>query len=517
MFPPSPHSSGELFEVDIFPARFNPTQNQIEDAYLEQQRFDRCPKKQHDKFFLVKDLTLADLTTAGVADSARCQTTLDLIRLQAVQTVKLVVTYTAKYRPDKFGAKTLRGLGGPYYFRTGTGYVYLHRSRAYTPPGFNPGTIFHVSTACHVIYNNEEAEKTSVWFFFYNDEDHSGVIKARGLKLVNSDEEGDTSTLWCVVDHIQTAREVWRKLDEAEDKLKRLTFPSSYNISYCISCPHGTAFRVSFGSLNVVKEGNTDLPEMNRYKWFYSRIPTHCGIQEKKVLYSWWRENLKLDPKTQNVRHPQRERVTEILQHAEDKYLVMKPTDGEMIIMQEVWEDMWDYITAQSEQELISQGLSQSEIDFIYEHDDPQLNMLRKKIFRREARHVVMPHGWKQRYQILKDEIVWEYDRPCKGVDIEKINKMSTMYHLSDWTSIRTMTYSIPTCPGSSGSFIWSQVIENGQDIRYMATHCAGPSGGKPGNRSGPGVMAILCHKKENLREKLTGRFRKLLAKWKSN
>ena len=56
-------------------------------------------------------------------------------------------------------------------------------------------------------------------------------------------------------------------------------------------------------------------------------------------------------------------------------------------------------------------------------------------------------------------------------------------------TLLRTMTYSIPTCGGSSGAMVMSFVVKDDQVTEYMATHCRG--GGKTCNISGTGQVYL--------------------------
>ena len=162
--------------------------------------------------------------------------------------------------------------------------------------------------------------------------------------------------------------------------------------------------------------------------------------------------------------------MKEILQHEEDKHLVVTPTHGEMVILQEVLDNMLQHVRRQMYQELRSQGLSHSEIEFIDRHDKPQKNELRDKIFSREAKHVEMPAGWRQRYQLLKDEINVKIFALQTGYDAITTDRL---------TMLRTMTYSIPTCGGSSGSMVRSYHVKDGRRTEYTATHCAGPGGGQ--------------------------------------
>ena len=417
---------------------------------------------------------MADLVIAEVSQSARCQSTLDLIKHDSYHTVRLVVEYTAKFRPDRFGCTTLKGLKGPYHFRTGTGVVDTAYSRV-PVPGYAPGTTFTIYTAAHVVYNDDEAKATTAWFNFYKDGDNSGVVKAKGVRIVSVNERNDFSMLMCQVAEVQAAQEIWRKLDTQPP-----AFPSNFSLSYTISCPHGRALRVSFGDLKAVKHGGTvSSSEINRIKLMLSRLPPRCNIDIDKLLYFYYRRICTNRGEIQQLRHSgTSDPVSVLLKHVEDQHLVKKPTEAELVMLQEVWDDMWQHVGLMAVQELSDQGLSQSEMRSTLQHDKPQMDSLRDKILRKLTSQVVLPAGVKQRLQKVVDEISAKVVALRTGRDV---------VHSDRVTSTRTMTYSIPTCPGSSGAQVTSDVVKDGEMKLYRAIHSMG--GGTAVNRSGLGVV----------------------------
>jgi len=179
----------ELFEVDIYPKSSN-THGDLEDEDLEK-RYKRCNKSHdHGKFFVLKNLQITDVPV-----SARFPGVLDYIRYESYKTVRLVTEYTAVDRPAWHGFTTLRGTT---YSRTGTGSVVVPQSRQIVP-GYTPGTTFFIQTAAHVVFNDQEAKATKVWFFFTDDQDMSGVIYAKGLRLIAGEVDGDWSIFICQV------------------------------------------------------------------------------------------------------------------------------------------------------------------------------------------------------------------------------------------------------------------------------------------------------------------------------
>ena len=465
--------TGELCEADIFPSK-KKDKNEINDGRVEdlllEERYTRCSKKhEHNRFFVVKDLTLDD-----IPQETRCLDALTWIQDRSNQTVKLVVKYTAKIRPDKFGAKALRGTT---HFRCGTGWVELITSRL-PVPGFSPGTTFHVQTAAHVVYNDEEAENTQVWFFFHDDDDRSGVVKAQGMYLTNVDVDADVSMMICKVADVKTGDKIWQKLDEGSSR-DESPFPANFSLTYCISCPHGMALRVSFGKLKIAREKCVTKSQVGELKLVFSRMEK-CGISEiPKILYFHCHERLKDHTPVLNLQV--RDPVTSVLQHLVDRNLVKKPTDEEFTTMQQ----MAGTYTADLETMVVTllaeEDLSDLDIVQAFHNDRPRIRALAKKAIIRETSGYNLPDGVKDLYKKINAEM------STKMVDIE--SQGNAVAPKEKRTQLSKLTYSVSTCPGSSGGQVWSMEIYRGRLTMYTAVHSMG--GGRDGNLSQCGAVSV--------------------------
>ena len=347
------------------------------------------------------------------------------------------------------------------------------------PVGFAPGTTFYVSTACHVVYNQEEAERTDVWFFFTDDHDQSKVVKAQGVRHTLQSIAGDKSVLLCQVKDLETGLKIWSMFGQSKSQI---SFPPNYTISYTISCPHGMALRASFGNLMKVREGDSHNPDVKRFKLFINNIPVSCHIEEKKAAYFSCMRNVAMDEPRVSLL-PVSDPVGEVLQHLETKGLVVRPTVSEMLILKKAWWDMCAYINAEMRSELKSQGHSEAQITSIFAVDDAQFRSLDDQIVCRHIKDKDVSRDFKQRYQELSDQIDYKMGALERSGEILNSDLV---------TSIKTMRYSIPTCAGSSGSDIRSIVVKDGRMRQYMATHSRGYTsvhGSSRGNRSGSGIV----------------------------
>ena len=142
-------------------------------------------------------MKVKDLTLDHMPPLAKHGWFLSRVKMTALRTVRLVVSFTAMDRPDAFGLKNLKGTT---HIRTGTGYVMEDHSQNQPPPGFPTGNVFFVQTAAHVVFNTEEILKTRVLFFHDEDYDQSGVIRARGVLIDNVQIDTDRCGFWCKAD-----------------------------------------------------------------------------------------------------------------------------------------------------------------------------------------------------------------------------------------------------------------------------------------------------------------------------
>ncbi|RUS85251.1 hypothetical protein EGW08_007012, partial [Elysia chlorotica] len=155
----------------------------------------------------------------------------------AARTVRLRVHYTSWDRPDGYSFSGHRGSDIPH---TGSGWVrnvdIVHgpcpcpecsQSSAPSQDWFR----LHVETACHVVFNTEEARATKVDFFY--DDAKSRVEEKmqtiRAIKILLQDEKADTCTLVCATHSQLLGSELLQCLKETE-KIKFFGPPTVWSL-----------------------------------------------------------------------------------------------------------------------------------------------------------------------------------------------------------------------------------------------------------------------------------------------
>jgi len=276
---------------------------------------------------------------------------------------------------------------------------------------------------------------------------------------------------------------VWEKLN-AEPQF---VFPQNFNLTFCISSPHGAAQRISFGSLNVVKEKKISRDVVNKIKLLMSRLPPQCDIDEKKVLYFWFKESKLQTESMLNL--PWRD-VGDVLLYLERKDLVTIPTDTEYRLMKDVHFSTEIHLSSLVFQELAAKGLPLSEILTMDSTSEgvKEIKELMNKSCRSEVSGIHLPKGFRRRYSKVETEVWAKIQAGRAGFD-------DVIFGSDRVSHITSMTYSIATCPGSSGSFVTSLVIKEGKVTMYGAVHSCGT--GTKYNRSRQGViidLADLCN-----------------------
>ena len=229
-----------MCELNICPGRCQETEMEGKSLRL----YERCAKRNfHQKFIKVHEFTKSRLPL-HVRDSGM----FEFITYQAKHTVRLIVAKQSVLRPEKC--------------RTGKGATTNGTGRAMALDmslprnvedcaGFDPKRVFQVTTARHVVYNEEEVLDTVVRFFHESDEDRRGEVKAKGVKLIAAHRDWDYCSFLCEVASVDDADKIrteWRQYDDVRD-------PRGLdgNFAFTVSHPHGLAQRVSVGEIELVQ------------------------------------------------------------------------------------------------------------------------------------------------------------------------------------------------------------------------------------------------------------------------
>ncbi|GFR92192.1 hypothetical protein ElyMa_006194400 [Elysia marginata] len=107
---------------------------------------------------------------------------------------------------------------------------------------------FRIHTAKHVVFDDAEARQTTVEFFYDDHCDVRRVIRARGVRVARSDQEGD----YCVMDCVTHDRNLGPALDAVRRRWTEL-WPQvkgvlyGTDVSMVVSHPHGCSKQFSIG------------------------------------------------------------------------------------------------------------------------------------------------------------------------------------------------------------------------------------------------------------------------------
>ena len=171
--------------------------------------------------------------------------------------------------------------------------------------------------------------------------------------------------------------------------------------------------------------------------------------------------------------------VDVIMDYLEEKKLLVKPTDSEYSKLHDIVQQSGKKIADCIVQELRDSGLSFQQINSKFENDLDSVLELKKKIVHKMASGFDMPVGFRRSYIKIENEIELKMTSVYTGGDI---------FDASRFRRLKTMSYSVPTCPGSSGAHVRSIDCRGDKRRVYNATHSMG--GGKTGvNYSGLGVL----------------------------
>ena len=213
---------------------------------------------------------------------------MEVLRIIAEITVRLRVSYTSLGRPEGFAFHNLRGTN---IVHTGSGWIYdVHSSEEHPCPcsqcavSSSPHRTWMeivVATACHVIYNSEEARSTSI-DFFYDDEEsrRNGKMKTvLGSEVILVDTADDTCLLRCVThdvticERLLNVRAAAVKIFVGRSCLEDWR-PTLGNVCVIISHPHGRPKQVTVGQVKATEEADG---EINKLTYSASTCPGSSG------------------------------------------------------------------------------------------------------------------------------------------------------------------------------------------------------------------------------------------------
>ena len=176
-------------------------------------------------------------------------------------TGRVRVCYTSRGRPDNYAFAAARGSALPH---SGTAYVYrvspasgrcpCPHAEGHDSPKKKWWKV-QVQTACHVVFNTEEAKKSKV-DLYYDDEKASddGRMKTiYGLEVMEQNQKGDRCELICATHDAKLIEELQVLFDESRELYHTLSSQlADKNFSrpcVIVSHPHGKYKHITVGKL----------------------------------------------------------------------------------------------------------------------------------------------------------------------------------------------------------------------------------------------------------------------------
>ncbi|GFN98100.1 immune-associated nucleotide-binding protein 13 [Plakobranchus ocellatus] len=225
---------------------------------------------------------------------------LEFITLIAKLTVRLRVNHISAARPDDYCFASYKGKNVSF---TGSGWVYKILPGDGPCPcqdcaGQQPQRRHHwwrcdVLTACHVVYDKEEANKTKVDLFYDTDKsfEDNDVKTLYGYGVEDNNERDDVCLLKCTI-HDEVLAFTLKGIIEQYD-FQKWDIPESSMSTLCvvISHPHGEPKKVTVGDISSMAVFDPEASNLTQHMYTYtaetcrgsSGAPVVCAMSCKKL------------------------------------------------------------------------------------------------------------------------------------------------------------------------------------------------------------------------------------------
>uniref|UniRef100_A0A0B6ZKZ4 Uncharacterized protein n=1 Tax=Arion vulgaris TaxID=1028688 RepID=A0A0B6ZKZ4_9EUPU len=220
-----------------------------------------------------------DMTLGIFPESVQVPFVLEFMKVKAKETVRLSCSYTSHARPEGYIFHNYRGSTLTRYGSGRVWGVFMDKIQTDIPCPFpdcqeieGPHMVsgyLRIHTAMHVVFDDAEAQRTTVDFFYDTPGDLSTIVTARGFKVVQSDEIGDYCVMDCVTHNpelcptLDTIRQQWSSSWPMVDKIVY-----GNNFSVVVSHPHGCSKYISVGSC-LKRESGKVSDDQGWYRYTY--------------------------------------------------------------------------------------------------------------------------------------------------------------------------------------------------------------------------------------------------------
>ncbi|GFN74761.1 hypothetical protein PoB_000126700 [Plakobranchus ocellatus] len=212
-------------------------------------------------------------------------------------TVRLRVNHISTNRPDGYTFASQRGNN---IHTTGSGWVYkILRGEGPCPCQDRCKQPHHswwrcyVLTACHVVYDGKEANKTKVDLFYDTEQsfEDNEVKTLYGYDVEDNNQKDDVCLLLCAThdkDLVNTLNGLIQKYDREGCAVPQ---PIMSTLCVVISHPHGQPKKVTVGDISSTAPVDLEASYLTEYMYTYttetcrgsSGAPVVCAVSHKKL------------------------------------------------------------------------------------------------------------------------------------------------------------------------------------------------------------------------------------------
>ncbi|GFN96485.1 hypothetical protein PoB_002299100 [Plakobranchus ocellatus] len=225
------------------------------DAFESAFAWEKCTKNPgHENFIPIAEFSMSLLPT-----QYQSLAVMGCITNVAKCTTRLRVSYTSWERPDDYTFAVARGTKIPH---TGSGYVYrITPGKGLCPCPDSHGSAesnwwkIYVQTACHVVFNTEEAKATKV-DLFYDDEKAcvDGRMKTmQGMEVLEKSLLGDRCELVCFTHDSVLVKELQSLMEQSRHSFHALCHEQDNRVipdlCVAVSHPHAQPKQVTLGKV----------------------------------------------------------------------------------------------------------------------------------------------------------------------------------------------------------------------------------------------------------------------------
>ncbi|KAH9496777.1 hypothetical protein Btru_009396 [Bulinus truncatus] len=258
-----------------------------------------CDKRSRHKDFI----PYSEFSMKSLPERYRDFDLLQIVHVIALLTVKVIVNYVSKGRPDlddtgsPYPLSEMRGSEKPHFGTGRIGLVWLYEEKDDKPcpcsacqRAGNPTKVWgmlRVITAVHVVYDSDEAVRSECHFGFNTLDGAAPPVVLEGVGMERADSNDDRCHLSCVthdVSLLQKIKPQWSKYPNLHKTVTERFAAPTDRLVFIVAHPHGCPKQVSLGEWTEKDKTGELSSEGHPYVRYNYNTPT-CEGSSGATLY----------------------------------------------------------------------------------------------------------------------------------------------------------------------------------------------------------------------------------------